>query len=134
MRRSHEPHVVLTDFTPPTVRVTSDRLVYGGLGTDDAASVTTPLNVSTLISSSFRVGGRESPPSLWRCDGVIDVLSGAFGSRVAAQPMAAASAAARNARIAVLLQSFIEFHSYGQNMIGRLSGGKLRTPKARTSL
>jgi len=46
----------LTDFTPPTVRATRNRLAFRGCRAHEAAQLNTPLKVSTLISADFSVG------------------------------------------------------------------------------
>src|SRR4030095_1058339 len=46
----------LTDFTPPTVRVTSTAFVAAACELTKPLSCTTPLKVSTLISATFSEG------------------------------------------------------------------------------
>jgi hypothetical protein len=46
----------LTDFTPFTVRATDEAVAIFSAELTKPLSCTTPLNVSTLISETFRVG------------------------------------------------------------------------------
>jgi hypothetical protein len=54
-RPSLDPHVVLTDFTPATPRATVTAWSMSAWDPTKPLSWTTPLNVSTLISLTFRV-------------------------------------------------------------------------------